>query len=210
MPCIVIVASVALGVAHLAAYYAGRRVPAGLLKALPVLLLAWTVWRAGDGRIASGLVASGLLLSAVGDVSLVFPAGFLAGLSAFLVAHCCYIAALATPAAWSGGGITIGGAVGVVAGIVLAYLWPHVARVRVPVVVYVAALSSMVWCAGARAVAPTAGTAELAAAVGAVAFLVSDGVLAVNRFARPFAGAHGVVMVTYYTAQLLIARGAFA
>ena len=43
-------------------------------------------------------------------------------------------------------------------------------------------------------------------ALGALSFLVSDSVLSVNRFARPFAGAHAVVMVTYYAAQMLIAR----
>ena len=95
-----------------------------------------------------------------------------------------------------------------VAAVMLRYLWPHVrhSRVRIPVVIYTLALATMTWCAIARAAEPTASAAEAAGAVGAVSFLVSDGVLAVNRFARPFAGAHAVVMVTYYAAQMLIAR----
>ena len=101
-------------------------------------------------------------------------------------------------------------ALGVAAGLMLRYLWPHVrtSRVRWPVVVYLAAISAMAWCAIASATAPGAAAAAAAGAIGAVAFMVSDSVLAVNRFARPFAGAHAVVMVMYYAAQMLIARSA--
>jgi uncharacterized membrane protein YhhN len=35
--------------------------------------------------------------------------------------------------------------------------------------------------------------------------MVSDGVLAVDRFVRRFAAADAVVMTTYYAAQILIA-----
>jgi uncharacterized membrane protein YhhN len=92
----------------------------------------------------------------------------------------------------------------------LRYLWPHVrtSRVRWPVVVYMAAISAMAWCAIASATAPGAAAAATAGAIGAVTFMVSDSVLAVNRFAHPFGGAHAVVMVTYYAAQMLIARSA--
>jgi uncharacterized membrane protein YhhN len=65
----------------------------------------------------------------------------------------------------------------------------------------------MGWCAVARATALGA-PAAAAGAIGALSFLVSDSVLAFDRFARPFAGAHAVVMVTYYAAQILIARAA--
>src|SRR4029077_7141537 len=100
--------------------------------------------------------------------------------------------------------------VGVFAVLMLRYLWPHVrkSRDRWPVVVYMAAICAMGGCAIAAASAPGAAEAAAAGAIGAVAFMVSDSVLAVNRFARPFAGAHAVVMVTYYAAQMLIARSA--
>jgi uncharacterized membrane protein YhhN len=200
-------AAVAIGAAHLVAYYGGWRGLAGTLKAVPILLLAARVASEAAGRSGyAGLVAKGLVLSAVGDVSLVFPNGFLAGLASFLVAHLCYIAAFAD-------GLRIGPGAGVVAvvlaaavGAMLVHLWPHVARVRIPVVVYVATLAVMTWCATTRALAGTGGAAW--AAVGAVSFLVSDAVLASDRFARPFSAAHGVVMVTYYAAQLCIATSA--
>jgi uncharacterized membrane protein YhhN len=98
--------------------------------------------------------------------------------------------------------------IAVAAAVVLHRLWPHVAHVRVPVMIYVGALALMTWCGVALASGPAAGVAEIAGAVGAVSFLVSDSVLAIDRFATPFAAAHAVVMVTYYAAQILIARSA--
>lgn len=197
-----------LGVVHLLAYYGGRRALAGAVKAIPVLLLAGVVaHHAGDASLGR-LVATGLVLSAVGDVSLVFRGGFLAGLSAFFAAHCCYVAGFAPGAVVSAASVLAAAAIAAVALGMLAHLWPHVARLRAPVVVYVGGLALMAWCAVARATTPDAGAAAHAGAVGAVLFLVSDGVLAVDRFARPFAAAHAVVMTTYYAAQVLIARAA--
>ncbi|HIC51136.1 MAG TPA: lysoplasmalogenase, partial [Candidatus Marinimicrobia bacterium] len=40
---------------------------------------------------------------------------------------------------------------------------------------------------------------------GAVLFLISDGLLAINRFMRPFRVAQAVILTTYFTAQWLIA-----
>jgi uncharacterized membrane protein YhhN len=201
-----------LGVAHLVAYYVGGRTLAGVLKPLPIWLLAWTVARHGGaaGSTYAGLVVLGLVLSSIGDVSLAFPTGFIAGLTAFLVAHCCYVAAFAAGAGASRAGIIALPVLAFASAAMLAYLWPHIARVRAAVVVYVAALATMVLCAVARAGMPAPVPGATAAAVGAVSFLVSDGVLSVDRFARPFAGAHAVVMVTYYLAQVLIAASAAA
>jgi uncharacterized membrane protein YhhN len=41
-------------------------------------------------------------------------------------------------------------------------------------------------------------------AIGALLFCLSDGVLAWNRFARPFHAAQFVILTTYYSAQILI------
>jgi uncharacterized membrane protein YhhN len=49
------------------------------------------------------------------------------------------------------------------------------------------------------------GTRTLLAFLGAVLFLVSDSVLAYNRFARKMPGARTVILGTYFPAQLLIA-----
>ncbi|NIS79555.1 MAG: hypothetical protein GTO14_04960, partial [Anaerolineales bacterium] len=44
------------------------------------------------------------------------------------------------------------------------------------------------------------------AAVGATLFLLSDSLLAVNRFLLEFAAAPALVLISYYSAQWLLAR----
>lgn len=208
MPGWLILFVVAVGTAHLLAYYGGRRGLAGALKALPILALAGfaaTVEPSVGARYAA-LVTAGLLCSAVGDVCLVWPERFTLGLASFLLGHCCYLAAFTVGVA--GGGVPwpwLAG-VGLVATALLAVLWPHLGRVRGPVLVYVAVIAAMACAAARRAAAPaTPEPSGSLALAGALTFMASDAVLAVDRFAHRFAGAHAVVMVTYYAAQTLIA-----
>ncbi len=208
MPAWIVVLVALVGAAHLVASYAGWRGVAGALKALPILALAAvaaTAEPAVSPRYAT-LVTAGLLLSAVGDVCLVWPERFTMGLASFLVAHCCYLAAFAEGAAAGGMAWPWLLGIGVVAVALLAVLWPHLGRVRGPVLLYVAVIAAMAWMAARRAAAPaTPAPSGGLALAGALVFMASDGVLAVDRFARRFPAAHAVVMVTYYTAQTLIA-----
>ncbi|MGZ4810564.1 MAG: lysoplasmalogenase family protein, partial [Thermoanaerobaculia bacterium] len=87
---------------------------------------------------------------------------------------------------------------------VMWILWPRLGRLRVPVVVYVAALVAMAWQATTRAVVIDTEPA-IAAAVGAALFVVSDATLAINRFRVSFRASQAVVMSTYVAAQALIA-----
>jgi uncharacterized membrane protein YhhN len=150
------------------------------------------------------LVVIGLLLSLAGDVFLMLPGDrFIAGLLSFLLAHIAYILAF-----------TRGTHLGekpllllpylVLAACVLAFLWPGLGRLRLPVIVYVAALVTMAWQASVRA-AVLPSPATIAAAAGAFLFVVSDGVLAINRFRVTFRAAQIVIMSTYVAAQTLIA-----
>src|SRR5437016_6249390 len=86
-----------LGAAHVAARAAGARAVADLSKAVPIALLAGLVAAepAPVGQAYRWLVFAGLLCSLGGDVWLLFPRGFVAGLFNFLVAHLLYIAAFA-------------------------------------------------------------------------------------------------------------------
>ena len=202
---------VVLGVAHIAARYTGRRALAGILKPLPILLLAVLVGLEGT-RVAPayrGLLVAGLLCSMAGDIWLVFPDRFVAGLASFLIAHVLYIAAFA-PRAPTGrmAGLTLLPFL-VFGALVLAYLWPHLGRDRAPVIVYMSVIVMMGWCAALRAPEVPAPSGVLALA-GALLFMTSDALLAVDRFARHFAAADGAVMTTYYAAQTLIALSAVA
>jgi len=202
-----------IGTGHLAAYYGGWRALDGTLKALPVLALAaitiGTPSPIGAGYAA--LITAGLLASAVGDVCLVWPERFTFGLASFLLAHCFYLAAFAGAAAQGGAAAPWLLGIAVVAGVLLAVLWPHLGRVRPAVLVYVAVIALMAWTAARRAAAPEIPFPCGALALGgALVFMASDAVLAIDRFARRIPAAHAVVMVTYYAAQTLIAASAVA
>ena len=85
-----------------------------------------------------------------------------------------------------------------------AYLWPRLFDMKVPVAVYVLAIAAMAWQATARWL-DSGEPGALLACLGASLFVVSDSVLAVNRFRRPFASAQAIVLGTYFLAQYLIA-----
>jgi uncharacterized membrane protein YhhN len=205
-----IAAVVTLGVAHILARTAGAPVLAGVLKPLPIALLALVVSQTipAEPRYG-GPVLAGLVCSMAGDICLVFPARFLAGLACFLVGHLFYIGAFGGAAAWSAGAwlllvpFAVGGAA------MLGFLWPHLDRVRPAVAVYVVVIVTMAWAAAVRAASPgTASPSGALALGGAIVFMVSDGVLSTDRFVRPLPGGDAIVMVTYYAAQTLIAASA--
>ncbi len=150
-------------------------------------------------------IVIGLLLSTLGDVFLMLsPNWFVHGLASFLLAHLAYLVAFTRRARL---GITWWPfvAYAVVAGAVLAILWPSLpAQLQVPVVIYVMVLAGM----AAQAAAVWKHRREHAtalAALGGGVFVLSDAVLAIDRFAAPFAAAGFVVLACYWLAQILIA-----
>lgn len=173
------------------------------------LLIAWA-WPRGRGTAERPWLLAGLAWSWWGDVALLWPQqGFLPGLVSFLLAHLCYLVAFrrgGTPwLAWS----AAAAACALVAGGVLSLLWPGVpAALRAPVVVYVLALASMAaQAAGQWHVRRGTAQAGLAlrAAVGGALFMLSDSLLATDRFAQPLPAASLWVLASYWLAQGLIA-----
>jgi len=194
------------GAVTITADYAGpRRLVYGCKPLTIVAAMAIAATAAGGPPAPyRGLILAGLVCSLVGDVFLMLPEKrFSAGLTSFLVAHGCYIAAfvsaarapaplaLLVPAAATGAALTVP-------------LWPHLGRYRWPVTVYVAALVALLWQSSGWALSSGTVSARLAA-VGAVLFTISDGVLAYNRFRRPFRAAQALILSTYFIAQGLIA-----
>jgi len=205
VPVWLVVLAAALGAGHILADATGRRVPTGVLKPLPVALgMLWAIaCTPAVSERYRWLVVAGLAFSMAGDVFLLSKERFVPGLASFLVAHVFYVAAflpeggLVWPPLLVLGGVAL---------LLLRVLWPHLGSFRGPVLGYVAVIAAMAWQAVVRGTAPGAPQPSgLLAAVGAAIFMASDATLAYDRFARRFAGAHAVVMVTYYTAQLLIA-----
>lgn len=198
-----------LGGLHLWAHYRGRPRLAGALKAAPVLVLASAALASGsDGEATYATpIAIGLGWSALGDICLLRADRFLAGLASFAVAHLCYLSAFV------GGGPTIVPAWGWLLGLgtgaagLAAVLWPRLGgRLRLAVALYVALLVAMAWAAVSRAVTPgVEATSGLWAAGGALLFVASDTVLALDRFVRRLPAGHAAVMTSYYAAQAAIA-----
>lgn len=163
----------------------------------------------GDASVRRGVLL-GLALSLAGDVALLWPQqGFLAGLVSFLLAHLAYVVAFSRAERFAARRWPFV-AYAVAAGTVLSLLWPGVpAGLRVPVVVYVLCLATMasqaavVWRAGAAAGGGTRRGAVLA--LGGALFVVSDSLLATNKFAGgvPWAGLW--ILATYWAAQWCIA-----
>jgi uncharacterized membrane protein YhhN len=150
------------------------------------------------------LVLAGLLCSLLGDIALMFPEKwFTAGLVAFLAAQVLYILAF-KPAA--GHPVSVGSFLPVILyGLLMFFiLAPRLGPMKLPVLVYIGAITAMAGFAASRYV-DMGGTRPLLAFLGAVLFLVSDSVLAYDRFAKKFALARILVLATYFPAQLLIA-----
>lgn len=149
-----------------------------------------------------------LILSAAGDWLLAIPwwePSFVAGLTAFLLAHLCFLGALLPLAVVSRSRLV---AVGVICASCLALLvwfWPGLARegMTVPVTVYVAVLGAMV-CAALLAKLPTGWTAA-----GAVCFAMSDAMIGAGRFVLGNDVLAVPIWWAYAAAQLLITAGFF-
>lgn len=177
-------------------------------KATPVLLMSAIVFTQPDPldfyTIAVGVA---LLLSSVGDLYLMHPKDkFLQGLSLFLLAHIAYSAAfIHQVVVISNYWVLL--SLAATAVIIYLLLLPGLGRSKIPVAIYSVAIVIMAWGAvefWTQAKIPAAGYAML----GALTFVVSDIVLAVDRFRSSSGFSRHVVMVTYYTAQGLLALSA--
>jgi uncharacterized membrane protein YhhN len=176
-----------------------------VFKPLTTLLVIALVWRAPQAQPTyRRAVLAGLLLSTAGDIFLMLPQDrFVFGLASFLLAHIAYLYALTRhrglqPWRWPFLAYAL------VAGLVLALLWPRLPQaLQIPVLVYVIALAGM--AAQAAAVATQrAHAGAMAAALGGFSFVVSDATLALDRFHTPWPGAVVLVLASYWLAQFLI------
>ena len=174
-------------------------------KPLTTVLIIAYAWRRGHALpVVRRWVLLGLACSLAGDIALMWPQqGFLPGLVCFLLAHVAYLVAftrvqrLAARPLWFA-------AYAAVAALILAWLWPGVpAPLRGPVVAYVVCLVAM---AAQAAVLWRSGSARGGVlALGGALFVVSDALLAANRFAAPLPLSGLWILASYWAAQWCIA-----
>lgn len=170
---------------------------------LILILLIATVFPAVESNYKIFIV-SGLLFSLIGDIFLIYPEQhFKKGLIAFLIGHICYIIAFTVSTdspftSWIFLPIVAVGA------IYLRIILPYSGRMKIPIIIYVLIIMIMSWVAIERFHNdPTLRT--ILPAIGAVLFMISDAVLALNKFRKPFFSAELIILSTYFTAQWFLA-----
>jgi len=156
-------------------------------------------------------VLVGLALSLAGDVALMFEErrrALLAGLGSFLSAHVAYAVVfgiVGRASWWDALSAAVLLAVGTV---VYGRLSPKLDGMRGPVLAYIVAISLMVSRGVSTLPSPALGTGQaVMVTVGAVLFYVSDVILALCRFWRPWRYRR-ISLAFYYGGQFLIALAA--
>ena len=146
---------------------------------------------------------AGLAFSLAGDCFLMFQGFFIPGLLSFLVAHLFYIALFKQGQAWFPSRRALAATLGV--GVLMyAFLFDGLNPVlRFAVAAYVIVIALMAAQAIGRATV-LRDKAALGVAMGAGFFMLSDALLATNKFAQPLPLAQLWVLGTYYIAQILI------
>lgn len=149
------------------------------------------------------LIIAGLLFSMAGDTLLMPPWNrFVAGLIAFLVAHLFYIVAFAsqitTMVWWPLILVAIYGVV------IYVFLAPSLDKMKAPVLAYIIVILVMAWLGWVYWL-QARDLSALLAFVGAIFFVVSDSILATNRFRMQFKVGRLLNLASYFIAQWLIA-----
>ena len=178
-----------------------------LAMVIAIVFVAFRDRQTGAKAQFDVILMSALAASLVGDVMLMLPGQFIAGLLSFLVAHLLYLALFRQGVGWFPNRralaltLTVGAAMYLV-------LWNGLSpALKVPVAVYVGVIALMAAQAIGRA-GQLRDRASTLVAVGAGFFMLSDALLALNRFVTPLPMAQVWVLSSYYAAQVLIASHA--
>ena len=171
-----------------------------LFKLIPMIfiIILALLTKAPQAKTYYTLISIGLVFCAIGDYTIQW---FIVGLSFFLIGHLFYIAAfLSTNVQESPksllAGLVLFGAV--MAVIIAGGLWQDGDTIMAfAVVAYISVILTMGWTSWR--------TKSNYAMIGAILFITSDSVLALNKFTVEIPAASEIIMITYYSAQILLA-----
>lgn len=174
----------------------------------------WQVSIALKGTYIRKAMVAAILFSWLGDTLLLWPHLFLYGLGAFLMAHICYIFAfkISQRQPFKIGTVNFlylflyNLPIYLVAAFVYYLINPGLGNMKFPVVVYIIIIVMMATTARER-FRETSPESFWQVFIGAFLFLISDSLIAINLFFKPFPEAAVLIMGTYVIAQLLIVRG---
>ena len=137
----------------------------------------------------------------------VYPVLFIIGLGGFLIAHINYVYVLIKSGARInplGRRAWVGGPFIVLYGVaLLSVLWPHLGDLRIPVLLYALVLMLK----GVAALIRKVKIGFYMVLLGAILFILSDSMLALNKFVNPIEKSGVLIMSTYMFAQLFIVFG---
>lgn len=149
----------------------------------------------------------GLLFCFGGDVALMFDSkrSFLAGLVSFLIGHVVYAVAMVSFNGFFFSGIATTLVVVLIGLPIYGYLHSGLGSMKVPVIAYMIVISIMLHSAILTFRSDYFNPAQAwLLAAGAALFYISDVILAINRFKRPFSF-NRISLLFYYAGQLGIA-----
>ena len=172
------------------------------VKAVPAVCLALLCLSEVKG-LRGRLLFLAFLLCASGDAVLSLDSGrhFIAGLVLFLLAQLTFLATFAMDFGPRRGKVPVAAILIVYAAVMGAILRPYLGDMVLPVYAYLSVITAMGIMASLRA------TTNKKVITGAIIFIASDSIIAVNKFAASVPAADYLVMVTYYAALFLIATG---
>jgi uncharacterized membrane protein YhhN len=183
----------------------------------PLIMTTLGVYYFYHAEFRSTVVWLAIFFSLAGDILLMFETGqpnfFILGLSAFLIAHVFYILAyrqhqdesaenslkgiqqirFSFPIVLAGTGLIV-------------VLYPSLGPLKIPVVVYALVLIVMVLNSVFRH-GRTSSESFWLVLMGSILFMLSDSLLAINKFFKPVTAAGFWIMGTYIVAQFLIIAG---
>ncbi len=176
---------------------------------LMILLGGHFMAATGDhNKKINSLVVMALVASWFGDTFLMLqrqnPLFFILGLSSFLLAHIAYIIVFFKFESKRNKPVVIFiTIVFVVYSLILAYiLWPELGAMKIPVLVYALVLTVM----GITGVVKNY-RYSIMIVIGAVLFMISDSLIAYDKFVATISNDRFLIMFTYILAQYLLIKG---
>jgi uncharacterized membrane protein YhhN len=190
-------------------------IPPLAVKALiiPVLIIICKVTVKNEYTLSNWLIFAALFFSWAGDVALGITRNretmFMLGLVCFLLTHVLYVIVfIRTP----GRNLAINKFFYSVIplllyGLTLLYVLYHdLGEMKIPVIIYTAVILAMV-AAAINRIEKVNRTSFYLVLIGALLFLSSDSMLAIDKFSNPFPFASPLIMLTYIAGQFLIVMG---
>ncbi len=178
---------------------------------IPSLAATYLVATGRSSGLFSDAVMIALFFSWVGDVLLQLKNMFIPGLLSFLIAQIAYIRFFVSTDSVRTSFFKLRPVmlIAVIAYLIelMHLLWPHLGGMKAPVMIYGITISTML-SAALWQYEKLENRTALYFILGAFFFVVSDSLLALDRFRKPFDHAGMFIMTTYIIAQLFLVLGA--